>query len=183
MADDEAATSSENPLAAAGPKLTKDQGDFLMAAGLGKKGTMESLLGSGSVDVNVKSSTKGMTALMAATGGGHKDCVAALLEKNADCTVTTSGDQLTKGMVALHFAADLESKDIAEMLVKAKPDTVNTVDEDGNSPLHLAAYGGRKAVVELLLANSADKELKDSQGMTAKDAAEKQGHGDVAALL
>ena len=39
--------------------LTKDQSDFLQAAGSGRKGTMESLLASGSVDVNVCSATKG----------------------------------------------------------------------------------------------------------------------------
>ena len=163
--------------------LTKDQSDFLQAAGSGRKGTMESLLASGSVDVNVCSATKGVTALMAAVGQGHVECVAYLLEQKADVTIVTTGDQFTKGMIALHLATNLESAEIAGKLVDAKPDTVNTADEDGNTPLHLAAYASNKAIVEALLAKGADKELKTGEGATAKDEAEKQGHGEVAALL
>ena len=53
------------------------------------------------VDVNVCSATKGVTALMAAVGQGHVECVAYLLEQKADVTIVTTGDQFTKGMIAL----------------------------------------------------------------------------------
>ena len=73
---------------------------------------------------------------MAAVGQGHVECVAYLLEQKADVTIVTTGDQFTKGMIALHLATNLESAEIAGKLVDAKPDTVNTADEDGNTPLH-----------------------------------------------
>ena len=60
-----------------------------------------------------------------------------------------------------------------------------------SSSLSLAAVQSRRlpkalartAAIEALLAKGADKELKTGEGATAKDEAEKQGHGEVAALL
>ena len=44
---------------------------------------------------------------------------------------------------------------------------VNLADEDGVTPLHLAAYHGRAGMVDLLLAAKAKVELADKRGRTA----------------
>ena len=51
------------------------------------------------------------------------------------------------------------------------------------TPLHAAAYNGYKDVAELLLANKADVNAKDSDGMTPLHMAASNGHKDVAELL
>jgi len=48
---------------------------------------------------------------------------------------------------------------------------VNTKDDDGDTPLIHAAFGGNKEVAELLLANGADVNAKDRGGDTPLDSA------------
>jgi ankyrin repeat protein len=51
-------------------------------------------------------------------------------------------------------------------LIKGNPDLTSARDEDGFSPLHLAAANGHKGVVEFLLMNKADVKAKDNAGST-----------------
>ncbi len=55
----------------------------------------------------------------------------------------------------------------------AKP---NVVSGRGVTPLHLAAYHGDAALVELLLAAGANRELKNHDGRTAVEVAAHNGH-------
>ena len=48
---------------------------------------------------------------------------------------------------------------------------MNAKDEDENTPLHRAAYYGRKETAELLIAKGADVNAKDKDGVTPLDAA------------
>ena len=51
------------------------------------------------------------------------------------------------------------------------------------TPLHVAADGGHKDVVELLLANKAEVNAKDNDGVTPLHCGGVSGHKDVAELL
>jgi ankyrin repeat protein len=51
------------------------------------------------------------------------------------------------------------------------------------TPLHKAAYGGCKDVAELLLANKAEVNAKDTDGETPLHMAGAEEHEDVAELL
>ena len=56
-------------------------------------------------------------------------------------------------------------------------------DVRGNSALHLAAAGGRKEMVELLLRHGLTPDVKNNLGETPKDVALKAGHLSVVAVL
>ena len=60
---------------------------------------------------------------------------------------------------------------------------VNAKDKQGRTPLHSAAYGGNKDVLELLIAHNADVDAKDNGGVTPLGLAVEGGHSETAELL
>jgi len=83
----------------------------------------------------------------------------------------------------IHNAA--KSGDLAKVkaLLKVNPDLVSSKDNDGVTPLHLAAQNGRKDLVELLLAKKAEVNAKAINGWTPLHYAARDGHKDVVKLL
>lgn len=81
----------------------------------------------------------------------------------------------------IHNAA--KDGDLAKVkaLVLADPAIVNAKDSTGSTPLHLAAAGGHKEVVQFLIDNKADVHAKNRSGETPMDVA--MFHKDVAELL
>lgn len=68
-------------------------------------------------------------------------------------------------------------------LLRIQMNLISCADVDGKTPLHWAALGSSKDVVELLLANSAEVNAKDCNGDTALHLAVVNHHDDVAELL
>jgi uncharacterized protein len=83
----------------------------------------------------------------------------------------------------IHDAAKNGDLGRVKALVKDNPDLVFSRDNDGWTALHYAAFNGKKDVVELLLANTADVSAKDNVGRTPLHAAASTGHEDVVELL
>jgi hypothetical protein len=69
------------------------------------------------------------------------------------------------------LAARGGSLEMVKMLLKRDPDLVFTKDNEGATPLHMAALGGHTDIAEFLLANKADINANDNNGQTPLDCA------------
>jgi cytohesin len=79
----------------------------------------------------------------------------------------------------------LSSGDVgqAEAMLKKNPALANAKDEDGETPLHIAAQMGDVELVELLLENTKDVNTPDESGATPLHLAAGSGQKEVAELL
>jgi ankyrin repeat protein len=86
----------------------------------------------------------------------------------------------------LHAAAAARSAAILRLLLATGAfdnGAVSQADENGWTPLHLAARRGSKECVQLLLQHGADRDAKTTQGLTPLDVARVNKRGAVVALL
>lgn len=121
----------------------------------------------------------GLTALMAASLGGHNKIAELLVSKGADINAKT-GD----GNTALLMALGNSHPESAKLLISKGAD-VNVTSKvlAGFTPLILASMRGYVEIVELLIAKGADLKVKDYNGKTAFMWAKSQGHTKAAKLL
>jgi ankyrin repeat protein len=84
----------------------------------------------------------------------------------------------------IHMAAMNGDLEKVKEVVKENPDLISTTFGLAHwTPLHLAALDGHANVVEFLLANRADVNVKDSRGHTPMHLAVEQRHLDVVEVL
>jgi len=86
------------------------------------------------------------------------------------------------GYSPLYLAATLNQIEMMKELIKSGAD-VNLVDYEEKSALHYAAANGLGDVIKLLVDNKADVALKDSDGVTAEDVAEKVKEEEIVVFL
>jgi ankyrin repeat protein len=116
-------------------------------------------------DVNEKDSAQGYNIIQSFVRWGDKNAVVFLLNHGCNPDKNPS----PKGRTALHVACAYYScKDICELLI-ANGANVNAVDENGATPLMLAAANGKTAVVQLLLQKGGKASQKDNKEKTALD--------------
>lgn len=90
------------------------------------------------------------------------------------------------GSIPLHEACQRYSKEIVELLIKANPDKINTANIIGVTPLHVAVQGIQRfayPIVNLLLINGANPNVKDDQGYTPLQRAYFYHNYEIAKLL
>ena len=61
--------------------------------------------------------------------------------------------------------------------------SVSAVDDNGRTPLHVAAFYGKSSIANLLLQANASPTAVDKYGRTPAQRAKQQGHGDLATRL
>jgi len=89
-----------------------------------------------------------------------------------------------KGYHAIHFAA--ASKDngpeLCATLLDAGAD-INSLNDNGQTPLHIAVFWNNVDVVKLLLERGADKTIKNKSGRTAEELAIHYDHLEIMKLF
>ncbi len=88
-------------------------------------------------------------------------------------------------VLALDIHQAAKEGDLAKVkaLLEKNTDLINAKNENGQTPLHIAASGGQLAVVEFLISQGADINLRQNNGATALHFACFGGHRDVVEWL
>ncbi|KAH8417879.1 hypothetical protein KR222_007557 [Zaprionus bogoriensis] len=97
----------------------------------------------------------------------HGDIVQVLAQMRAKPQLLRQRDRSNRN--ALHYCAAQDSEQTRDLVAAASiaiaaPELLESADEDGFTPLHLAVIQGNLAMVNLLLANKADVNAVDNEG-------------------
>lgn len=109
------------------------------------------------IDISIKDNSS-RTALDYATAGGLRELVQAL---SADET----GNIDSYGNTTLHHACMNDQGEVVKVLLKKDPESVNKLNDSGQSPLLLAVSRSNLMITELLLAAGADTSIPDMNGI------------------
>jgi uncharacterized protein len=112
--------------------------------------------------------------LMLASLKGLTDVVRQLVEKGADVN--------KPGWAPLHYAATHGHLDIMALLLENHA-YIDASSPNGSTPLMMAALYGTPSAVKLLLEAGADPDLKNTQGLTAIDFAQRGNRQDSAEIV
>lgn len=109
----------------------------------------------------------GVTPLFLAVYTGHADVCQLLLDNGADPNIHT------KKVSPLHICAERGFDEIARALLQKAPQLTNSVDEAGNTALHVACDWDQIKIIQIICMNSAPDiiTLKNQEGKTAVDVA------------
>lgn len=147
------------------------------AATLGETERLGALLQSGA-DVNAFT-PDGWTPLHLAAHFGHVDAVRMLLHAGADVGTVSQNNQ---GNIPLHAGLAGQNHHVVSLLLEAGSDP-NTVQAQGYTSLHEAAFINDPVLVALLLQHGADPDATDREGRTARQLAHEQGNRAAAEVL
>lgn len=148
---------------------------LMTAAVQGSTGVVLNLLEKGA-DVNAKDMW-GYTALVHAAGGGHGEIVKRLVKEGRWTNKEESFGR------ALAVAVGQGYTEIAKLLIEEGADLNEKTAGLGFTPLMIAANRGDTEIIQALINKGADVNSKSTNGLTALQLAENQGHNEIAKLL
>ncbi|GBQ05348.1 ankyrin repeat domain-containing protein [Saccharibacter floricola] len=140
---------------------------FIDAARSGECSLLKQFLDAG-MPINCTDS-RGYTPLIVATYNEQIEAARLLLEHGADPNEIDE-----KGATALSGVAFKGFEDIATLLID-KGAVVDKPNHAGRTPLMFAVMFGRENMARLLLRHGANPELRDAEGMSAREMATHQG--------
>lgn len=115
------------------------------------------LIDLGKFDVEFRTKL-GLTSLHIAAEEGHASVVTELIQRgaNIDCQKSNTDGEQTNGEKAIHVAAR-NGKDLVVAALQDFKDMSADQDQDGNTPVMLAARAGHTSVLKLLLSTARNK--------------------------
>ena len=119
-------------------------------------------------------SAQGESPLMLAALKGELELVEKMIKRGADVNKT--------GWTPLHYAATTGQVDIIRLLLENHA-YIDAESPNGSTPLMMAGMYGTEASVKLLLEEGADPLLRNQQGLSALQFAERASRPDAAAMI
>ena len=148
-----------------------------LAAYFGYDDIVDALIKRPDVNLNVRNKD-GNTPLHIAADNGRAASARLLIDAGADINISDH-----KQRTALHMAADLGDDDIVDALIKRPDVNLNVRNENGYTPLHIAAGRGREQSARLLIDAGADINIPDHKQRTALHMAADWGYDDIVDAL
>ena len=154
----------------------KGEPGLLVALRVGSLSVANFLLTLSNVDVEARN-PQGESALMMAALKGHLPQARRLIARRAEVN--------KPGWTPLHYAATSDTPASVEMvrLLLEHHAYIDAESPNRSTPLMMAAHYGSPAVVRLLLEEGADPLLRNEQGLTAIDFAQRAQRAESAALI
>lgn len=154
----------------------KGQVGLTLALSLESMSAFQAILQARGVQVEARNA-QDESALMMAAIKGNLPAARALIAKDADVNKT--------GWTPLHYAASCITDNAPAMitLLLENHAYIDAGSPNGTTPLMMAARGGHIETVKLLLDEGADMRLKNQQGMTVIDFAERYNQAEIASGL
>lgn len=162
------------------PRLPTTSDALQAAIRAGELDETKRLLESGA-DVNSRDSF-GNTPLLYAAFSGNADIVACLLAHGADVNAPEAGPPIL-GHSVLEGAILAGRTEVVKLLIPAGAPVNRTFDDEGRTPLQLAARYGHAGIAEVLLAAHAAVDPADATDHTALDIAVLYGQTSVVPVL
>jgi len=149
---------------------------LVLAVREGSREVLRELLRHPGTDLERKA-LNGNTALMMAAFKRDQDAARALVERGASIN--------QPGWTALHYAAASGDDKIALLLIErgARLDAVSPRPSGAMTPLMMAVREGHDATARLLVAKGAKTGLRNTEGLTAAQIAQKAGRDELAREL
>lgn len=139
--------------------------------------TVSELIQQGIVDVN-GTDQEGGTPLHYASFHGDEDIVKALLDAGAKTNVWTRW-----GVTPLHYAVHEGHYDVVKMLLAHQTGTIDIQDNLGSTALMDASKRGYVNIVELLIQEGANVDLRDYHGRTVLTIAYEANQREIVQIL
>ncbi|XP_071086322.1 ankyrin-3-like, partial [Haliotis cracherodii] len=140
--------------------LVNNSGDNILhqACRGGDEGTVKRVLAQDKVDINSRDK-RGWTPVVVAALARHGELVDFLVKKGADMSsVNNSGDNI------LHQACSGGDVEIVKRILALEKVDINSRDQNGETPVMMAARDGHVQLVEVLVKKGADMSLVNNGG-------------------
>ncbi|KAK9885307.1 hypothetical protein WA026_010801 [Henosepilachna vigintioctopunctata] len=121
------------------------------------------------ININI-CNTEGYAPLHVASQYGKSKILRVLLDCGANVNIQVHKTLYT----ALHLACIFQQIAIVKELVKCSNCNVNARDYRGNTPLFYACSNNDSKIIEILLRNDADYDIKNFKGHTVWDVCQKK---------